>query len=111
MVASAFIPNPDGKPQINHKNGDKTDNRPENLEWVTCSENNLHRRRVLHGGGGRPERPVVCLTTGERFPSITAAAEATGTQICKIIPVCQGKRKHTGGLTWAYAEEAATCGS
>lgn len=47
LVAEAFIPNPESKAFINHKNGVKTDNTVQNLEWTTMEENNDHNDTLI----------------------------------------------------------------
>lgn len=71
LVANAFIPNPQGKPQVNHKNFDRSDNRVENLEWCTDGENTIHS---MNSGHHKALSPVISLTTGKEYRDIADAA-------------------------------------
>lgn len=105
LVAEAFIPNPDELRDVNHKNGDKSDNRVENLEWASHSDNMTHSFRKL----GKNVRHIVQLDLDnnfiERWNSIIEASEATGICRTDIGECCRGNRKHTKGYKWKYEED------
>lgn len=63
LVAKAFIPNPNNKPQVNHKDADKHNNNVDNLEWVTNLENKEHS--VLNGLSGKGEKNSMAKLTSK----------------------------------------------
>ena len=116
LVADAFIPNPDNKPCIDHINCARSDNRLENLRWVTHKENNnnpITTNRMStakkNQEKGNHQTPIIQYDLNgnfiKQYPTIKEAAMETGTNKTSIIFCANGIRKRANGFRWGYTEK------
>ena len=105
LVALHYIENPLSKREVNHKDGDKINNKLKNLEWLTSSENQIHRHSI--GITRTSNRKVGKFKDGilvAEYNSIVEAAEKEGRPRVSIDSVVSGKRKTLFGHSWKYLD-------
>lgn len=104
LVARAFIPNPNNLSQINHINGNKNDNRVENLEWCNASYNQNH---ALKTGLKKVHKVKQYDLKGNYIKTWNSTGEITNyynVSHVSIIDCCNGKSKKAHNYMWQYEE-------
>lgn len=107
LVAITFLPNPNGLPQINHKDENPLNNQVSNLEWCDAKYNSNYGNHKENIRNGMSHKPVLCIKNGKVVKEYLSAYYASlETGICRMgIVKCCNKtnwRKTAGGYEWKY---------
>ena len=111
IVANAFIPNPNGYTEVNHKDYNKKNNCVDNLEWVSSSQNKQHSYLKQENKKSRGKAVNQYTKEGiflKTFNSVSDAAKELGCCVAAISNCCLGRTKTSQGFQWSFVESSTT---